>query len=110
MDDHIIDAGVGVDFMETTINFTFDIDEQFQAVLNSNPQFRSALDDLKDVQNFNRYRAYLQDNIRITEQFTFQPSLRFDYYNILDKSYLAPRISLSTWSTSVSPTKRIPMR
>ena len=93
--DHIIEAGVGADFMQTTINFTFDLDEQLQAVINSNPQFRSALNDLKDVQDFNRYRAYLQDNIRLTEQFTFQPSLRFDYYNILDKAYLAPRISLS---------------
>jgi len=95
LDDHIIEAGIGADFMETTINFTFDLDKQLQAVLNSNPQFRSALDDLKDVQNFNRYRAYLQDNIQLTEKFTFQPSLRFDYYNILSKAYLAPRISLS---------------
>ena len=93
--DQIIEAGIGADYMQTTIDFTFDLDEQLQAVINSNPQFRSALDDIKDVQNFNRYRAYLQDNIRLTEQFTFQPSLRFDYYNILDKAYLAPRISLS---------------
>lgn len=93
--DHIIEAGLGTDFMRTTINFTFDLDEQLQAVINSNPQFRSALNDIKDVQNFNRYRAYLQDNIRLSEQFTLQPSLRFDYYNILDKAYLAPRISLS---------------
>ena len=93
--DHIIEAGAGVDFMKTTIDFTFDLDEQLQAILNSNPQFRSALNDLKDVQNFNRYRAYLQDNIRLTEKLTFQPSLRFDYYNILNKAYLAPRISLS---------------
>lgn len=95
LQDHIIEAGVGADFMQTTINFTFDLDEQLQAILNSNPQFRSALSDLKDVQDFNRYRAYLQDNIKLTEQFTFQPSLRFDYYNILNKAYLAPRISLS---------------
>src|SRR4030067_1972593 len=93
--DHIIEAGAGVDFMQTTIDFTFDLDEQLQAVINSNPQFRSALDDIKDVQNFNRYRAYLQDNFRLTERFTFQPSLRLDYYNILDKAYLAPRFSLS---------------
>jgi len=93
--DHIIEAGIGADFMKTTINFTFDLDEQLQAVFNSNPQFRSALNNLKDVQNFDRYRAYLQDNIRLSDRLTFQPSLRFDYYNILDKAYLAPRISLS---------------
>jgi len=93
--DHIIEAGIGGDFMKTTINFTFDLDEQLQAVFNSNPQFRSALKDLKDIQNFDRYRAYLQDNIRLSDRLTFQPSLRFDYYNILNKAYLAPRISLS---------------
>ena len=30
--DHIIEAGIGADFMETTINFTFDIDPQFEAI------------------------------------------------------------------------------
>jgi hypothetical protein len=93
--DHIFEAGVGADFMQTTIDFRFDLDEQLQAVLNSNPQFRSAIDDLKDIQNFNRYRAYLQDNFRISEKLTFQPGLRLDYYNILTKAYLAPRISMS---------------
>ncbi len=93
--DHIIEAGVGADFMETIINFTFDLDPQLEAIFASNPQFRSALEDLKDVKFYNRYRAYLQDNFKLTEQLTFQPSLRFDYYNILNKAYLAPRISLS---------------
>jgi len=93
--DHIIEAGIGADFMETTINFTFDLDPQLEAIFASNPQFRSALDDLKDVKFYNRYRAYLQDNFKLTEELTLQPSLRFDYYNILNKAYLAPRISLS---------------
>lgn len=93
--DHIIEAGIGADFMQTTINFTFDLDDQLKALLASNPQFRAVVDDLKDVQNYNRYRAYVQDNFKLTDKFTFQPSLRFDYYNILDKAYLAPRISLS---------------
>ncbi len=83
--ENIFEAGAGVDFMETTMDFKFDLDEQLQAILNSNPQFRAALSDLKDVQNFNRYRAYLQNNFRLTEKFTFHPSLRFDYYNILIK-------------------------
>lgn len=93
--DHIIEAGIGADFMETIINFTFDLDPQFEAILSGNPQFRAALSDLKDVKHYNRYRAYLQDNFKLTEQLTLQPGLRFDYYNILNKPYLAPRISLS---------------
>jgi len=93
--DHIIEAGIGADFMETVINFTFDLDPQLEAIFSSNPQFRSVLSDLKDVKHYNRYRAYLQDNFKLTEQLTLQPSLRFDYYNILNKAYIAPRISLS---------------
>ena len=93
--DHILEAGVGADFMETTINFTFNLDEQLKAILAANPQFRAVVDNLKDVKNYNRYRAYLQDNFRVTERFTFQPSLRMDYYNILNKAYVAPRLSLA---------------
>jgi hypothetical protein len=93
--DHIIDAGIGADFMETVINFNFDLDPQLEAIFAANPQFRSVLTDLKDVKFYNKYRTYLQDNLKITENFFLQPSLRLDYYDILDKAYLAPRLSLS---------------
>jgi hypothetical protein len=92
---HIIDAGVGADFMETIIDFSFDLDPQLEAIFAANPQFRSVLTDLKDVKFYNKYRTYLQDNFKVTENFFLQPSLRLDYYDILDKAYLAPRISLS---------------
>ncbi len=93
--DHIIDAGVGADFMETIINFNFDLDPQLEAIFAANPQFRSVLTDLKDIKFYNKYRAYLQDNYKVTENFFLQPSLRFDYYDILDKVYFAPRLSFS---------------
>jgi hypothetical protein len=92
---HIIDAGVGADFMETVINFNFDLDPQLEAIFAANPQFRSVLTDLKDVKFYNKYRAYLQDNYKVTDNFFLQPSLRFDYYDILDKVYFAPRLSFS---------------
>lgn len=93
--DHIIEAGAGVDFMETIIDFEFDLDDQLTAIFASNPQFRAVFSDLRDVKKYTRYRAYVQDNFRLGKRFTLQPSLRFDYYNILQKPYLAPRISLS---------------
>ena len=95
LDNHILEAGVGADFMQTTINFTFNLDDQLKALLASNPQFRAVVDDLKDVKNYNRYRSYIQDNFKVTDRFTFQPSLRMDYYNILDKAYISPRMSFS---------------
>ena len=95
LDNHIIEAGVGADFMESIIDFQFEIDPELTAIFASNPQFRAALSDLKDVKNYNRYRVYAQDNFRITPRLTFQPSLRYDYYNILLKGYPAPRLSMS---------------
>jgi len=81
--------------MQSIIDFKFEIDPELTAIFASNPQFRAALSDLKDEKNYNRYRAYVQDNFRITPRLTFQPSLRYDYYNILLKGYLAPRLSMS---------------
>jgi len=92
---HIIDAGVGADFMETVIDFSFDLDPQLEAIFAANPQFRSVLSDLKDIKYYNKYRTYIQDNYKINENFFLQPSLRLDYYDILDKAYFAPRLSLS---------------
>ena len=93
--DNEFEAGAGVDFMETIINFKFNLDPAFQAIFAANPQFRAALNDLKDVKIYNRYRAYAQNNFKLSEKLYITPGLRFDSYNLLDKGYLAPRISLS---------------
>jgi hypothetical protein len=95
IDNHILEGGIGADFMKTIIDFNFMIDPELQATLASNPQFRAVFSDLRDIKTYNRYRAYIQDNIQLSDKFIFQPSLRLDFYDILDKVYLAPRISLS---------------
>jgi hypothetical protein len=93
--DNVFEAGAGVDFMETTINFKFNLDPALQAILAANPQFRAALSDLKDVKIYNRYRTYVQNSFKITEKLFLTPGLRFDYYNLLHKGYVAPRLSIS---------------
>jgi len=94
-DENVFEAGAGVDFMQTTVNFKFKLDPQLEAVLESNPQFRAGLNDLKNIRNYNRYRIFVQNNFKISDKLFIQPSLRFDYYDILGRSYLAPRASLS---------------
>jgi TonB dependent receptor-like, beta-barrel/CarboxypepD_reg-like domain/TonB-dependent Receptor Plug Domain len=89
------EAGAGMDNMQTIVDFKFQLDPELEAIIAANPQFRAVLSDIKDVKNYNRYRAYAQNNFSITGKLFFQPGLRFDYYNILEKAYLAPRISLS---------------
>lgn len=93
--EHLFEAGAGIDFMETAQTFRFELDPQLEAIFAANPQFRSSLADLKDIKKYLRYRAYAQNNFRVTNRLYLNPSLRFDYYNILSKAYLAPRISLS---------------
>jgi len=92
---NLFEAGAGVDFMETEINFNFNLDPELEAIFNAQPQFRAAIDDIKDLKYFNRYRSYIQNRFTLTERLFFQPSLRFDYYDLLNKAYFAPRVSLS---------------
>ncbi len=93
--DNIFEAGAGVDFLKTIIDFQFDIDPELRAFFSSNPQFRAVLSNLKDIRNDKRYHAFMQNNFSISKKFYFQPGVRFDYYDILRKAYLAPRISMS---------------
>jgi hypothetical protein len=93
--DNIFEAGAGVDFLRTIIDFKFDIDPELRAFFASNPQFRAVLSDLADTRDDKRYHAFIQNNFSINKKFFFQPGLRFDYYDILHKAYLAPRISMS---------------
>jgi hypothetical protein len=93
--DHILEAGAGADFMQTILTFKFIIDPELAAIFAANPQFRAVLSDLVDVKNYNRYRTFIQNNFKLTDKFFFQPGLRFDYYEILNKPYLAPRLSFS---------------
>ena len=41
--DNIFEAGAGVDFLRTIIDFRFDIDPELKAFFSSNPQFRAVL-------------------------------------------------------------------
>ncbi|HVO76335.1 MAG TPA: TonB-dependent receptor, partial [Ignavibacteriaceae bacterium] len=93
--ENIFEAGAGADIMRTIVDFKFDLDPELVAIIASNPQFRAVLSDIKNIKDYNRYRAYVQNNFKIGERLFINPSLRFDYYDILDKMYFAPRISLS---------------
>jgi hypothetical protein len=92
---NVFEAGAGMDFMETIIDFKFVLDPALEAIFAANPQSRAVLSDLKDIKKYNRYRMYVQNNFKVFEDLYINPSLRFDHYNLLGKSYIAPRISFS---------------
>ena len=93
--ENVFEAGAGVDFLKTTLDFTFDLDPELAAILAANPQFRASLSDLQDIKTYNRYKAYVQNNFKVADNLFINPGLRLDYYDILGKAYLAPRISFS---------------
>jgi outer membrane cobalamin receptor len=94
-DENVFEAGAGVDFMETTVRFNFEFDQQLRALFSANPQFRSSLNDLKDVKKYSRYRLYAQNTFKIGQNLFINPGLRLDHFQLLEKTYLSPRISFS---------------
>ena len=75
--ENIFEAGAGVDFMETTMDFKFELDPALEAIFAANPQFRAALSDLKDIKKYNRYRAYAQNNFKVTDRSFYQSRFTF---------------------------------
>lgn len=90
-----LEAGIGWDKMRTTIDFIFNISPELKAFMASNPNFRAIPADLTDIKDYSRYRAYIQNNFKVTDRLFIEPGLRLDYYQILEKPYLSPRLSLA---------------
>jgi hypothetical protein len=91
------ELGAGLDVMTTEIKFDLQIDPQLRAILNSFSNFRSILEKFKSNLNYWRFRTYVQSNLPVfsSDKIFFSPGLRFDYYDILKKYYISPRIGLS---------------
>jgi hypothetical protein len=94
-DKNLFEAGAGVDFIKNQVDVKFNLDPELRSFFATEPRFRVILDDIKSLRHLNRYKAYIQNRFAIGEHIFFLPSLRVDHYDILNKSYLAPRVSLS---------------
>ena len=91
-ENHTLDLGSGIDFLETNLVWHFRPDSVFKAILQSrNIPF---IDDFIQTKNYDRINVYIQDKMKISETFSFQPGLRFDYFGILGTSTVAPRINV----------------
>ncbi len=87
--------GGGVDVVRTDLNYNIVIDEKLRAFINSIPS-ASAFNDNFSLQGEDNIRAYLygQSMFKAGSKLFIQPSLRFDYFQIIRTPYLAPRINL----------------
>lgn len=89
--------GAGIDMMTTKINFDLILDPQLRAILNSFSNFRTILDRFKSNIDYWRFKFYGQTNFPLFSggNLFLSPGIRFDYYDIIEKSYISPRIGLS---------------
>lgn len=90
---HSFVSGAGVDFLNTTLRWTFRPDAALRAVLESrNIPFLLELDQTK---RYYRTHLFVQDDIEFSSQVSVQAGLRYDFYDIIGRGYLQPRISAS---------------
>lgn len=89
--------GAGLDVMTTEIKFDIKLDPQLKAIINSFANFRSIFEKFKSNLNYWRFRTYIQSNLPVfsSDRVFISPGLRFDYYDILRKYYISPRVGLS---------------
>lgn len=92
---NVFETGVGMDFMKTNLTFDFNIDPALREVLGTNPFIKTAFIDLNDSKKYNRYRYFVNNRFFLSNSLSITPGIRYDFYNILNKGYVAPRFSLS---------------
>lgn len=91
---HVLEFGAGVDLISTAVEFYAKPDSLFRLIRNG--QGRTAFpDSVVSTVDYYRVNGYAQDKISFGDRFFLQPGLRFDYYKIINRSYLSPRISAS---------------
>jgi len=97
----LIEVGGGVDWLETTLQFDLNLNDVGRALFESfqqdSPFGVGAFPEQFDQgERYYRYHAYAQTRVELLPDRLFvQPGLRLDYYRLIDRSYLSPRLSAS---------------
>ncbi len=92
---HKIEIGGGADILKTDLEFELNLDEKLKSIIQNNPNFSAFDNSFMEGKNYWRVNAFAQDRMEITDKLWVQPGVRFDYYDIIKKAYLSPRLNLS---------------
>ncbi|MBL7998738.1 MAG: TonB-dependent receptor [Candidatus Kapabacteria bacterium] len=87
--------GVQYDDIYTGVLANFDFDPRLRALRASNPRAPALPESFENGVNYFRAGVYAMDNIRLTNELTVQAGVRADYFALIGKSYIAPRLSAS---------------
>ena len=102
---HFVEAGAGIDLLRTTLRYDLRLNDvaraYFDAIQQNNPEGPGAFPEQFDQsKGYYRYHAYVQNRVALGgERLFIQPGLRFDYYRIVDRVYLSPRLNVSFAAT-----------
>ncbi len=94
MENHLLEFGVGGDLISTSVEFSAKPDSLLLALQSASSR-GSLPDSVLSSVDYYRVNGFVQDRISFGDRLFLQPGLRFDYYKIIDRAYLAPRISAS---------------
>jgi hypothetical protein len=92
---HTFEAGAGADYVHSLLDLTFNLDPQLKAIFLSNPRSQAVFDNLKDEKYYTRYRIYTENNFAVNDRLFIHPGIRMDFYDVLNKIYVSPRVSAS---------------
>jgi len=93
--EHLIEVGGAIDFITTGVDFEIKFDPRLKALRATNPRFAALPESFGSSIDYLRTNLYAQDNIKLTKSLTIQPGLRFDRFEIINRSYISPRLSAS---------------
>lgn len=87
--------GGGIDIVRTDLSYNLKVDDNLRAFINNFPTGSAFNDDfyLEGEDNIRAY-IYAQSMFKLNKKLFVQPSLRFDYFQIIQTPYLAPRINV----------------
>jgi hypothetical protein len=92
-DDHTVELGGGIDLLNTSIVWHMRPDETFLDLLRYYDV--GYVLDFVQTKESERLNAYVQDKVKLGELFSIQPGLRIDYYTLISRAYIQPRLSIS---------------
>ncbi len=90
---HTIEGGASIDLQDTRFYWKAEVDPTLRLINQSNGIGSSDLFDI--TRTYHRISGYVQDRFMLADRLFLLPGLRYDYYDLLGKSYLSPRIGLS---------------
>jgi len=97
---HRVEVGAGIDFINTQVAFTVQRDSLLESLRAAQGR-RATPDSIASGIHHRRVRAWFDDRMSVADLLWLQPGVRLDYYELLDRWYLSPRISASL---AITPT------